>query len=60
MSIAGSECIIAKLTETEIHCKTEPYRKSSIKASIDISIENKGLALNVNILKLIFLLKIVF
>ena len=47
MSIAGAQCIIVQLTETEIQCKTEPYKKSSIKAPIEVSFEKNGLALNV-------------
>ena len=50
IDIAGSECKIDTVTSNEIKCRTESYRKSSIKALINVFVNEKGLAINVSIL----------
>jgi len=45
--IAGSECQLTSFTSTQLICKTGSYSKSSIKAHIQVLIENIGLSINV-------------
>ena len=49
VTIAGSECTVVSSTTTQIKCQTGTYAFSSIKALIQVSIKDVGLALNVNL-----------
>jgi hypothetical protein len=48
VTIAGSECTVVSSTTTQIKCQTGSYAFSSIKALIQVSIKDVGLAINVN------------
>ena len=45
--IAGAECTVNSVTNTQIKCETGSYAYSSIQAPIQVFIGGAGLALNV-------------
>ncbi|CAF0756351.1 unnamed protein product [Brachionus calyciflorus] len=47
--IAGSECEIISVTSTLIECTTGSYSQSSIKALIEVYVNDVGLAINNNV-----------
>lgn len=52
--IAGSECTIISTSATQIQCETGSYALSTIKAPIEVHVENSGAALNVYLFFLSF------
>lgn len=46
VTIGGSICIIASVSETQITCHTEPYRLSSAVLSVNADVSGSGLAFN--------------
>lgn len=47
MTIAGSQCDVTHVTNTEIKCTTNGYSFSTIKALVQVYIKDGGFALNV-------------
>ncbi len=48
VTIAGSACDITSSSSTQIQCRTNTYAASSIKAVVNVFIQDAGLAYNVN------------
>jgi hypothetical protein len=46
ITIGGSLCIISSVSETQITCRTEPYRRSSAILNVNVEIIGNGLAFN--------------
>lgn len=48
VTIAGSTCDLVSVSTTQIVCLTGSYDSSSIKALVQVNINDIGLAINVN------------
>lgn len=48
MTISGTECLIKSVSSTKIECYTGSFTQSSVKALIELYVDEVGLALNVN------------
>jgi hypothetical protein len=46
VTIAGSKCDLSSISKNQIECRTNSYSQSSIKALVQVFIQDSGLAVS--------------